>query len=88
MQEQVAAAFAISHQRVGQIVARVEGWLATHGDHPLAQRMRSRSNRRWDALWSRAIEGFDRSREDREVKKGEGTRARRIPLFAGARRTL
>ena len=65
----VAASFGISHQRVGQILARVEGWLATHGDRPLAQRMRLRSNCRWDALWSRAIEGFDRSREDRALGK-------------------
>jgi hypothetical protein len=68
-QEHVAAVFGVSRQRVGQIAARVEGWLATHGDHPLAQQMRLRTNRRWDAIYSRAIEGFDRSREDRQVRK-------------------
>lgn len=79
-QEQVAAAFGISQQRVGQIAARVEAWLATHGNHPLAQRMRLRCARRWDAIWSRAIESFDRSREDREVKKERVAR----PTTSGA----
>jgi hypothetical protein len=82
-QEQVAGEFGISQQRVGQIVARVEGWLATHGDHPLAQQIRSRTNRRWDAIWSRAIEGFDRSREDREVSKERVAR----PSASGEART-
>ncbi|MGH7134345.1 MAG: hypothetical protein ACREHD_01310, partial [Pirellulales bacterium] len=68
-QEQVAAAFGITQQRVGQIAARVEAWIATHADHPLAQRMRLRSSRRWEVIWSRAIEGFDRSREDRQITK-------------------
>jgi hypothetical protein len=82
-QEQVAGEFGISQQRVAQIVARVEGWLATHGDHPLAQQMRLRTNRRWDAIWSRAIEGFDRSREDREVRKERVVR----PSTSGEART-
>jgi hypothetical protein len=58
-----------ARQRVGLIVARVEACFATHGNDPLARRMRSRSSRRWRAIWSRAIEGFDRSLEDRQVKK-------------------
>ncbi len=68
-QERVAAAFGLTQQRVGQIVARVDAWIATHADDPLAQRMRLRASRRWEAIWSRAIEGFDRSLEERETKK-------------------
>jgi hypothetical protein len=45
--------------------------------------MRLRCSRRWEAIWSRSIDSFDRSREDRAIKKvrvsrrttaaGEGT---------------
>jgi hypothetical protein len=73
-QERVAAAFGITQQRVGQIAARVEAWIAAHPEHPLAQRMRLRCSRRWEAIWSRAIESFDRSREDREIKKERAAR--------------
>jgi hypothetical protein len=77
-QERVAAEFGISQQRVGQIAARVEAWLATHGGHPLAARMRLRTSRRWDDIWSLAVESFRRSREDREVKK-ERVEKERVP---------
>ena len=68
-QQNIAAAFGLSQQRIAQVAARVEAWIAAHPEHPLAQRMRWRANRRWEAIWSRAIESFDRSREDRESKK-------------------
>jgi hypothetical protein len=31
--------------------------------------MRLRCGKRWDTLWARAMEGFERSRQNREVKK-------------------
>lgn len=67
--ERVAADCALSRQRIAEIVASVETWIARHSEHPLARKMRLRCGQRWDALWSRSIESFDRSREDREVKK-------------------
>jgi hypothetical protein len=67
--EQVAVEHGITRQRVGGIVARVESWIATHAKHPLAQKMRLRCGKRWDTLWARALEGFERSRQNREVKK-------------------
>lgn len=68
-QERLAAEFGVTQQRVGQIAAAVETWIARHPEHPLAQHMRLRCNRHWQAIWSRSIESFDRSREDRETKK-------------------
>jgi len=68
-QERLAAEFGVTQQRVGQIAAAVEAWIARHPEHPLAQHMRLRCNRHWQAIWSRSIESFDRSREDREIKK-------------------
>lgn len=67
--ERVAAEYALSRQRVFTIVAQVESWLAAHARHPLAQKMRVRCGRRWDTLWTRAIDSFDRSRQNRETTK-------------------
>jgi len=50
-QQQVAAAHALSQQRVAQIAARVEARLAGHPEHPLAQSLRLRCARRWETLW-------------------------------------
>ena len=68
-QECLAAEFGLTQQRVGQIAAAVEAWIARHPEHPLAQRMRLRCHRHWQAIWSRSIESFDRSREDRTTSK-------------------
>lgn len=67
--EKVGADYAVSRQRIATIVAQVEGWLAGHPNHKLAQKMRVRCGKRWETLWARAIDSFDRSRQDREVKK-------------------
>ena len=67
--EKVAAEHALSRQRIAQVVAQVEGWIASHPTHELAQKMRVRCGKRWETLWSRSIDSFDRSRQNREVKK-------------------
>ena len=67
--EAIAADYAVSRQRIAAIVARVEGWIAEHPRHELAQRMRVRCGRRWEAIWSRTIDSFDRSRQDRRTTK-------------------
>ena len=66
-QDAVAGDYQISRQRVAQVAAKVEGWLAGHPEHPLAQSMRVRLTRRWEALWSETMAGFQRSRENREA---------------------
>lgn len=68
-QERVAGDYAISQQRVAQIAARVEAWIAKHPEHPLAERMRLRCSRRWETLWAEAMTSFARSREDRKTRK-------------------
>jgi hypothetical protein len=77
-QERVAAEYAISQQRVAQISARVEAWIAAHPEHPLATRMRLRCSRRWETLWSEAMTSFARSREDRTTRK-ERTQGGTLP---------
>ena len=67
--EAIAADYAVSRQRIAAIVARVEGWIAEHPRHELAQKMRVRCGRRWEAIWSRTIDSFDRSRQDRRTTK-------------------
>lgn len=67
--EKVAADYAMSRQCVADIVARVESWLAAHPAHKLAQKMRVRCGKRWETLWTWAIDSFDRSRRNREFKK-------------------
>ncbi len=67
--EKVAADYAMSRQCVADIVARVESWLAAHPAHRLAQKMRVRCGKRWEKLWTWAIDSFDRSRQNRELKK-------------------
>jgi hypothetical protein len=66
-QEVVAADYKLTRQRVAQIAGNVEGWIAGHPDHALAKSMRVRCTRRWEALWTETMAGFDRSRENREV---------------------
>jgi len=44
--EAIAAEYAVSRQRIAAIVARVEGWIAEHPRHELAQKMRVRCGRR------------------------------------------
>jgi hypothetical protein len=65
--EAIAADYAITRQRIATIVARVEGWIADHPRHALAQKMRVECGWRWQAIWSRAIESFDHSRHAREL---------------------
>ena len=67
--EKVAADYAMSRQCVADIVARVESWLGAHPAHKLAQKMRVRCGKRWETLWTWAIDSFDRSRRNREFKK-------------------
>ncbi len=74
--EAIAADYAVSRQRIATIVARVEGWIADHPHHALAQKMRVQCGRRWEALWSRALESFDRSRQDRRTSKERSARRR------------
>ncbi len=66
-QEAIAADYHISRQRVAQIAGHVESWLAGHPEHPLAKSIRVRCTRRWEALWTETMAGFNRSRENREV---------------------
>ena len=66
-QEAVAADYHVTRQRVAQIAGNVEGWLAGHPEHPLAKSIRVRCTRRWEALWTETMAGFNRSRENREV---------------------
>ena len=75
-QQKVAAAHGLSQQRVAQIVARVEGWLGVHPEHPLAQSMRRRCARRWEILWAESMASFARSRENREINKERTARRR------------
>ena len=84
-QQAVAADYGMTQQRVSQIAARVEAWIARHPEHRLAQRMRLRCSRRWETIWSEAMASFARSREDRKTRKerlrggtlDEGGRCRR-----------
>ena len=78
--EAIAADYAVSRQRVAAIVARVEGWIADHPRHELAQKMRVRCGRRWEAIWSRSIDSFDRSRQDRQTTKERTVRRRSGPV--------
>lgn len=68
-QQAVAADYGLTQQRIAQIAARVEAWIAAHPEHRLAQRMRLRCSRRWETLWSEAMASFARSREDRRSRK-------------------
>lgn len=72
----IAADCGVSRQRIAVIVARVESWLADHPHHLLAQKMRLACGRQWQAIWSRAIDGFDRSRQDRRTSKERAARRR------------
>ncbi|HET6882663.1 MAG TPA: hypothetical protein VFI31_21020 [Pirellulales bacterium] len=74
--EAVGVEYAISRQRIAAIVARVEGWIAAHPQHNLARKMRVECARRWQAIWSRAIESFDRSQQDRRTTKERAARRR------------
>jgi ribosomal protein L32 len=74
--EAIAADYAVSRQRIAAIVAQVEGWIADHPRHKLAQKMRVECGRRWDAIWSRAIESFDHSRQYRRTSKERAVRRR------------
>ena len=67
--EKVGGEYALARQTVADIIAQVEGWIAAHPTHPLAQKMRVRCGQRWETLWAWAIEAFDRSRQDREINK-------------------
>lgn len=67
--EKVGGEYALARQTVADIIAQVEGWIAAHPTHPLAQKMRVRCGQRWETLWDWAIEAFDRSRQDREINK-------------------
>ena len=78
-QQQVAVAHALSQQRVAQIAARVEGWLAAHPEHPLAQTMRLRCARRWETLWEESMASFARSRQNREIRKQRTARRKTSP---------
>ena len=66
-QDAVAADYKLTRQRVAQIAGDVEGWIAAHPEHPLAKSMRVRCTRRWEAIWSETMAGFQRSRADRET---------------------
>jgi hypothetical protein len=68
-QQAVATDYGLTQQRIAQIAARVEAWIAMHPEHRLAQRMRLRCSRRWETLWSEAMASFARSREDRRTRK-------------------
>jgi len=72
----VAAAHALSQQRVAQIAARVDARLAAHPEHPLAQSLRLRCARRWETLWDESMASFARSRQNRETKKERTARRR------------
>lgn len=74
-QDAVAADYGISRQRVAQIAADVEAWIAAHPEHPLAKSMRVRATRRWETLWSETMAGFERSRENRETLRERTSRA-------------
>lgn len=67
--EQVAADYQVTKQRISTIVAQVEGWLGRHTTHLLAEKMRARATARFDTLWVEAMAGFDRSRQQRQIKK-------------------
>ncbi|MGH7140899.1 MAG: hypothetical protein ACREHD_34650 [Pirellulales bacterium] len=69
--ERVAADNAISQQRVAQVAARVEAWIAGHPEHRLAQRMRLRCSRRWETLWSeaRSLSPFQPPRARSNIRK-------------------
>lgn len=72
--EAIAAGFAVSRQRVATIVAQVDDWLANQPQHPLARKMRVLCSRRWETLWSRALESFDHSRQSRRTSKERAAR--------------
>jgi hypothetical protein len=74
--EAIATDYGISRHRIAAIVARVEGWIADHPRHELARKMRVECGRRWQAIWSRAIESFDYSRQDRRTSKERAARRR------------
>lgn len=81
-QDVVAADYRLTRQRVAQIAGDVEGWIAGHPEHPLAKSMRVRCTRRWEALWAETMDGFHRSRENREITVERTSQA---PVPAGGR---
>ena len=53
-------------------MAKVEGWIAAHPDHPLARSMRVRLMRRYETLFKESMAGFEpeprRSRNRRRTR--------------------
>lgn len=92
--EAIAADYSVSRQRIATIVARVEGWIADHPRHELAQKMRVRCGRRWEAIWSSLMESFDRSRQDRRTTKertarrGSGSAGDEAPVMTVTEHTV
>jgi hypothetical protein len=58
--------------------ARVEGWIADHPRHALAQKMRVACARQWSAISSRAIESFDHSRQNPRTSKERSARRKNV----------
>ena len=69
----LALEYDVSHQRIGQIAARVEGWIAAHPEDRLAQRLRLRCRLRYEALYDAAMTGFAASRHEEVTVKQRKT---------------
>ena len=63
----------VSHQRIAQITARVEGWIASHPEDRLAQRLRLRCRLRYEALYDAAMTSFAASRREEVTCKERKT---------------
>lgn len=69
----LALEYDVSHQRIGQIAARVEGWIAAHPEDRLAQRLRLRCRLRYEALYDAAMTSFAASRQKEVTVKHRQT---------------
>lgn len=72
----LAKEYKVSHQRIAQVAARVEGWIAEHPEDRLAERLRLRCRLRYEAVYDSAMTGFaDSRKEEVTVKHRKTSRA-------------
>jgi hypothetical protein len=74
----LAKEYNVTHQCISQIATRVEGWIASHPEDHLANRLRLRCRLRYEALYESAVTGFaDSRKQEVTVKQRKTSRARK-----------
>lgn len=69
----LAREYKVTHQRIAQIAAHVEGWIAAHPEDQLAERLRLRCRLRYEAVYESAMRGFADSRKEEVTLKHRQT---------------